>query len=164
MTKRKKMRTHRSKHASHTLRRCDNVARCIAELMESRRLLSASLLGDLNTDTDPSNPFLSTSMGANTYFTAFDGHQYGLWKTDGSADGTQLLGAVSQPTVNAAAMATVGNTVYYLNDGGALVKTDGTPSGTFQLARLPTTGIIDNEFQLNPTAVGKELFFSPAEE
>ncbi|HVC96995.1 MAG TPA: DUF4214 domain-containing protein [Pirellulales bacterium] len=69
----------------------------LGELLERRDLLSgagyaASLLKDIVTIPNSSNPANLINVGGTAYFTADDGtHHAELWKTDGTAAGTALV-------------------------------------------------------------------------
>jgi ELWxxDGT repeat protein len=93
-----------------------------------------------------SNPSPLTVLNGKMLFGASDGTGPGLWITDGSSAGTQLLERFADKPGSygyADQFATVGNRVYFsANDGtrGAeLWVTDGTPEGTAMVADLYAT-------------------------
>ncbi|MEX0642615.1 MAG: ELWxxDGT repeat protein [Pirellulales bacterium] len=119
-----------------------------------------ALIADLTLgDAIGSLPANYISIGATTYFTARsvdDGTE--LWKTDGTAAGTQLVRDIcaSYVSSNPDPLATVGQTLYFAArceaDGERLWRTDGTAAGTVQLSGgFPTIG--------NAAAVGDLLYF-----
>lgn len=92
--------------------------------------------------------------GAWAYFEGLDGSSnYGLWRTDGTAAGTQLVSNVVQPTSNPhtfgwEGVAWLGNDmVFVATDGGTgreLWITDGTAAGTQRLSDMnPGAGDAD---------------------
>ncbi len=84
-----------------------------------------------------SSPALLTAVGNELYFTATDGlHGIELWKSDGTAAGTQLVCNVGDGNGSAAisSVVNVNGVVYFSAADGShsteLWKTDGTPAGT----------------------------------
>lgn len=107
-------------------------------------------------DIDPgptsSSPSPPTVYKNQLLFTAYDGiHGREPWITDGTVAGTRMLkdidpgSASSSPT----SFVTMGDNVYFLATGG-LWKTDGTESGTVNVAAVSAR---------NLTAAGSQLFF-----
>ena len=60
-----------------------------AESLESRLLLSAYLVKDINTDTVGSFPYALTPAGSSVYFTTHD--LKGIWTSDGTGAGTRQV-------------------------------------------------------------------------
>ncbi|MFN7803474.1 MAG: ELWxxDGT repeat protein, partial [Planctomycetaceae bacterium] len=66
--------------------------RTVVQPLESRVLLSAALVNDINPVGLPSDPSLLTEVNGTLYFTANDGSTgYELWKSDGTSAGTVLV-------------------------------------------------------------------------
>src|SRR5689334_12979472 len=65
--------------------------RVICESLESRTLLSASLVKDINTATLSSSPGPVVVSRGEAYFNASDAAGGGLWRTDGTDAGTVLI-------------------------------------------------------------------------
>jgi ELWxxDGT repeat protein len=74
---------------------------------------------------------VASGIGSGLFFSAHDSTDYGLWRTDGSMEGTQLLRYVD-PLDSAATM--VGSRLFFWADdnihGVELWASDGTPEGT----------------------------------
>jgi ELWxxDGT repeat protein len=105
-------------------------------------------------DINPGTPLAFADVGGSLLF--FQGLD--LWKSDGSAAGTQLVAAGvspgdSQTTANGLLFFRTGWGAY----GGSLGRSDGTAAGTFQLLSYegPHNGGPKNLVNLNGT-----LFFS----
>ncbi len=103
------------------------------------------MVSDLNTGTGSSiwmgqSPWFSV-FGSYMYFTAYDA-QYNmrLYKTDGTAGGTQPVFTPSDPRrSNPRQVTAVNNTIFYTDDM-ALWKTDGTEAGTTLVRNFSTGG------------------------
>src|SRR5437764_858223 len=123
--------------------------RCV-ELLESRVLLSVTLLKDIHPGSgswasmpaqtvDLDGPAFFTVYGE-VYFVADDKvHGYELWKTDGTAGGTGLVRDVftGPGTSGAGNLTNVNGTLFFVADAGAggyeLWKSDGTEAGTVRV-------------------------------
>ncbi|MFO0820326.1 MAG: ELWxxDGT repeat protein [Pirellulales bacterium] len=114
------------------------------DLLERRQMLAAvpERLLDLNQDTRPSSPQELASSNGSIYFTAFPGVCRSscdtdirqVWRTDGTAAGSQLLAEFSSPSANLAIgeFTQVGTTTYFVANAD-LWKTDGTAAGTVKV-------------------------------
>ena len=111
----------------------------VAEALESRVLLSVSLVADINALPAPA-PGPVVAVGDVAYFAHDDSaHGLELWKTDGTPAGTTLVTdlrpgpAGSQPTLLGSA---AGRAMFMVDDGAGaqtLYASDGTPGGTVPL-------------------------------
>lgn len=100
-----------------------------------------------------SNPALLTRFGNNIYFVADDGRtEGGLWKTDGTAAGTQLqLDRLGRPVRGTPVVA--GAQYLFCNTGSfGILRTDGSPTGTEVIAK--SAHAVSELF-----TQGKRLFF-----
>jgi ELWxxDGT repeat protein len=101
-------------------------------------------------------------VNGNILLEGFDGETTGLWKTDGTSTGTQLIRSfepvVSGEEVNLKFVSVAGNNLFFQIDD-SLWRSDGTDEGT-QLI-VPEIPSIREEFE-EPIAlgVGNNLFFS----
>ena len=137
-----------------------------AERLEGRVLLAASLLKDINTATDGSNPLYAVSVGASVYFNAFDPtHGYRLWNTDGTAAGTRIVGASSPSPAGTYPheLTAVGNKLFFLSQDSlsgydGLYVSDGTDAGTTELIPLHSD-VYSVQITPDLTAAGGKLFF-----
>lgn len=131
-----------------------------AEWLESRILLSATLVGNLPTSAASSNPSELTVSGNHLYFASTAGG-FGneLWATDGTPQGTALLkdinpGAASS---NPSQLTDVGGTLFLTATDASgqtgLWRSDGTAGGTVELA-------VPSAVPSNLTAVRGRLFFA----
>ncbi|HLW66159.1 MAG TPA: ELWxxDGT repeat protein [Gemmataceae bacterium] len=136
------------------------------------------LVLDINTTTPlnatettaGSNPLGLSVMGNDVYFAADDGvNGEQLWKSDGTAAGTQMVSAVNTDGSAQVQYLTVLNNELYFsaNDGvhgSELWATDGASAGTHMVANINTQPIDGNQdFGSGPanlTPVGKKLFFT----
>lgn len=129
----------------------------IVERLEPRRLLSAVLLKDINTATNDSDPGEAVAVGNTVYFLTIEG----LWKTDGTTDGTQPvnlgLPARSQPDN----LAAIGNElIFFARDGQnnlSVWGSNGTAAGTQSLATFPNTYDVGYPVTV---AAGEKLFIT----
>ncbi|HEX8324023.1 MAG TPA: ELWxxDGT repeat protein [Tepidisphaeraceae bacterium] len=101
----------------------------VSEPLESRRLLAAQMIGDLDPRTGDSTATAYTSLNGTTLFYA----NSKLYRTDSTAAGTLPLA-----TLNASVdhMEVLGNAAYF-TESYRIWKTDGTKSGTVLLTTLP---------------------------
>lgn len=93
------------------------------------------------------------------YFPAFDGVEYGLWKSDGTTAGTGPVKLFS-PKYRVDHLTLVGSNLLFIAyddaTGFELWKSDGTAQGTRVIDLTPGT---DSSALYNLTAVGSTLFF-----
>src|SRR5687768_9600142 len=113
----------------------------LTEVLERRRMLSATLVKDIN--LDPSRdyaPYEIVAAGGVGYFAHHDGSAgLELWKSDGTAGGTTLLMDIrpgrgdSWPT----GFTNVNGVIFFVAEDGTsgaeLWKTDGTAAGTVRV-------------------------------
>ncbi|HXE54213.1 MAG TPA: ELWxxDGT repeat protein [Tepidisphaeraceae bacterium] len=91
------------------------------EPLEDRTLLSVSLLKDINTIGVGSNPASFATLNGNLLFSATDAaHGRELWRSDGTAAGTQLMGDLNPGSAssNPQALTNIGGTAYFAADPG----------------------------------------------
>jgi uncharacterized delta-60 repeat protein len=115
------------------------------EKLEARRLLSVSMVKDLDTDTEGSDPSNLVDAGGTLFFAATD-RQAGreLWKTTGSADSTQRVADLNPGTAssNPVPLAGLGSRLVFTIDGGGLWASDGTAAGTQKISDVvPATNM-----------------------
>lgn len=117
-----------------------------AEVLEGRRMLTAApeILLDINPGNASGEPYFAipslfnkpTVFEGNLYFAANDGeHGFQVWKSDGTADGTEMLTELDAPEDTFPAYFTeFGGELYFgastEEHGDELWKTDGTREGT----------------------------------
>ena len=122
-------------------------AQAIADALESRVLMSASLLKDINTTLADADPSDLTVSGGSLYFDANGGvaGQQGLWKTDGTTAGTvSLSNLLPAGSPEPSDLTDVNGTLYFYDSLGNtgrggdattyLFRSDGTAAGTYQIA------------------------------
>jgi ELWxxDGT repeat protein len=107
------------------------------ELLEDRTVLSAGLVTDINLQPQSSNPTSLVDANGTAFFVATDAlHGAELWKSDGTAGGTQLLKDInpSGNSSNITYLTAVGSRVFFNADDGVhgleLWTSDGTAAGT----------------------------------
>ena len=103
---------------------------------------STTLLNDINPGSTGSNPANMTVVGNTLYFTAYDGTAGNqIWKTDGAAAGTVRVTNIQVPSengLNVNYMTAFGNQLLF--EGNGLYVTNGTSSGTIELATTVLPG------------------------
>jgi ELWxxDGT repeat protein len=122
-------------------------------------------IADIRPGIEGSYPDRLTAVGNTLYFRANDDIiGYELWKTDGTAAGTQLVADIrpgsrgSDPNI----LTAVGNTLYFTADDGTrgleLWRTDGTDAGTQLVADIRPGSL--SSFPTELTAIGNTLYFT----
>lgn len=95
---------------------------------------NAFLLKDINVGTNSSNPNNLTDVNGTLFFTAYNGTSYGIWKSDGTIAGTQIV-----KTIDARNLCNVNGTLFFHSFNGnqlQLWKSDGTTTGTVLVKTL----------------------------
>ena len=139
----------------------DLAVRSVAEALEGRVLLSASLVKDINLLGESSNPSGFVNLNGVTLFAATDpARGTELWRTDGTAAGTSLVKDIApgQASSSPQDLVQFDGAVYFAvrgPDGGGIWKTDGTAPGTTEVVALANPS--DNAQYLTP--LGNKLFF-----
>src|SRR5205814_6019771 len=134
------------------------------ERLESREVLAAQFVSDINTGTLNSDPSPGVDVDGTLFFTARDASgDVALYKTDGTSSGTVLVKRVVPSLASWAPdhLTDVNGTLFFSAyddvNGNELWKSDGTESGTVLVA-----DIVPGPDGSGPTgfcAVGDELFF-----
>jgi ELWxxDGT repeat protein len=134
------------------------------EVLEERTLMAITpTLIDVDVGISGSNPQELVDVNGTLYFTAEDSKGRELWKSDGTAAGTQLVedirpGAASS---NPRDLINVNGTLYFTADDGTsgreLWKSTGTEAGTVRVANIGPGSISSHAERL--TAVGNRVFF-----
>src|SRR4051812_46369318 len=107
-----------------------------AERLESRTLLAATaeLVADVNAYTPSSSFSNMVAVGDNAFFGLVVNGTSQLWKTDGTAAGTQLAWTTPAATSGVVALASGATRVYFSNKEGndafKVWASDGTAAGT----------------------------------
>src|SRR5260370_3284607 len=157
-----------ARHAANRLRMWFTVRPSI-ESLETRSLLSASLVADLNTTVGSSNPSAFTVVNSTGFFLADDGiHGRELWKTDGTSRGTHLVkdinpGGSSAFTFDPPSLLNVNGTLFLGVNAGTpgLWKSDGTAAGTVALATFRPSSLLAPSGDISDFAdINGTLFFS----
>jgi ELWxxDGT repeat protein len=137
------------------------------EVLESRRLLAIepALVKDINelpgdSGTLDSNPLYLTDVNGTLFFAANDGiNWYQLWKTDGTAAGTNLVGDIFPHGMGQ--LTNCNGTLFFVVDDGfhgtELWKSDGTLEGT-TLVKDINSGE-DGSAPQPLTSIGDTLYF-----
>ena len=132
------------------------------EPLESRTLLSAQLVADLNTTPGSSYPTGAVQVNGVTLFGANTNSARSIWRTDGTAHGTT-------PLTSGVILGTAGNLAYINPVGSQLLQTDGTSTSTIfnNLSVYPapeTSGAIGSTFYFaNSNRLFKVSFGSVSE-
>ncbi len=140
----------------------------VIESCESRLLLAATLVKDINTQPSIDANRISAGVDVNgvLYFTAADNtHGEELWRTDGTQAGTWMVHDVAPGSGHAEIqnLTNVNGTLFFTagrRSDLSLWKSDGTSAGTIMLADLNPTDYDGEATYL--TAVGGDLFFAAA--
>ncbi|MFO0899513.1 MAG: ELWxxDGT repeat protein [Pirellulales bacterium] len=154
------MNWRRLSRAKQKVRAADRRLRGRFEPLEDRCLLSITpeLVKDINTTEAGSWPNWLTEMGGVAYFSADSQEGLGLWRTDGTAEGTHRIANVGTGNDDFAA---VGQQLYFVGHdpvhGTELWVTDGAESGT-RLVRDISPGWQSSDLSAL-TAVGDLVFF-----
>lgn len=134
------------------------------EPLEERTLLAVALLNDVAPNSGNSSASGYIRMGNLTFFVANDNsHGLELWKTDGTANGTQMVMDIAPGAPSAAPeqMTVFNNKLYFTaNDqvhGRELWVTDGTAANTQMVLDIDTIASSSPDYL---TVVGNELLFS----
>ena len=116
--------------------------------------VGTSLLKDIFTGTQGSNPFNLTVAGSNAYFQAMDdSHGTELWKTDGTTNGTVLVKDIypgsfgSNPYNFTAAAGKLYFNAYDNINGNSLYASNGKASGTRPVTDAGLTGVSINSIK-----------------
>lgn len=86
-----------------------------------------------------SHPTEITEYNGNGYFKAYNGSGYGLWKTDGTIAGTQLVKSLSVNSDYDIKPIVYNDKIYFSayfeseTESGQIWQSDGTPQGTFKI-------------------------------
>ncbi|HEX2971759.1 MAG TPA: ELWxxDGT repeat protein [Tepidisphaeraceae bacterium] len=116
------------------------------EPLEPRRLLSTSLLTDINPGPPRTIPSALTDVNGTLFFITEDGVQGPkLWKSDGTTAGTKPITTLgTAPSKQPFSLTNVNGTVFFANDipdkGRELWKSDGTAAGTTLIKDINPTG------------------------
>lgn len=115
----------------------------VVHSLESRFLLSASLIKDINPGTPGSQIQNAVTLGNEVFFAANDGvHGQELWKSDGTAAGTVMVDDINPGpgSSNPTDLTVVGSAVYFAANDGVhgteLWMTNGTAAGTTMVADI----------------------------
>lgn len=135
-----------------------------------------NMVADINPGQGSSNPAWLTPVGGNLFFAASDGntaadHGVELWKTDGTAAGTQMVVDINPGNQdgNPSHLTNVNGTLFFsatdgtsaANHGVELWKSDGTAGGTSLVADINPGNQDSNPSEL--TDVNGVLFFAASD-
>jgi ELWxxDGT repeat protein len=116
------------------------------EPLEDRMLLSVSMVKDLNTAPQSSSPGSFLQVNGLMFFVAYDPkHGDQLWRTDGTAAGTEMVKATTPGPAGShiGNLASLNGDAYFTaidsNGNQSFWKSDGTAAGTVQIRHMPTT-------------------------
>lgn len=94
------------------------------------------MLKDIFAGSEGSNPNFLATLGNTVLFSAYDGHGYALWKTDGTVTGTVKTNGGS-PNANYQGPnptpARIGSVLFYISMDHKLWRTNGSNAGTYPL-------------------------------
>src|SRR5215470_679736 len=122
---------------------------------------AATLVKNIAPDADSSDPVALTNVGGTLFFTASDGVQQILWKSDGTPAGTVNVTALwgfAPEDPDPLFMQAVGGTLFFSARFSDLWRSDGTRAGTLPLLHLPADSPSGSLWELG--ASGGQLFFS----
>lgn len=132
--------------------------------LETRRLLTAELIADINQVPVPNYVSAVTLVGSHGFFTATGPAGNELYRTDSTFTSASLVrdlrpgSASSQPT----SLTAVGSEVYFAADDGQngreLYRSDGTDAGTVRVTDLIPTGQINSSIQWLAALTDRVLF------
>ena len=131
-----------------------------AELLECRRLLSATMVKDVYPGPVGSSPFDPAVLGNDVYFGVFAPDGPALCRTNGTADGTTIVRQFTQRAVFY--LTVVGDTIFFAADdhtaGNELWESDGTGAGTSLVKDISPRSLDSNPRLL--TRFGDRLLFA----
>ncbi|MFK8103559.1 MAG: ELWxxDGT repeat protein [Saprospiraceae bacterium] len=139
---------------------------CIVVLqfnLSTRLAAQTDLIKDINPDGGWSSIEYLFEIGDIVYFTARDGSDVELWRSDGTTAGTVILKEINpgSDSANPSNFTALGDKWYFTaedGDGVELWVTDGTEAGT-NLVKDVNPGFFSSNPR-NLTVVGSQLFFS----
>jgi ELWxxDGT repeat protein len=126
---------------------------------------NVKLVKDINPGSNPSYLYNITNIGGELFFTAFDGSVQGLWKSDGTGAGTQLVYSAPGRYLYNQFTNYNGELLYSFYDdahGWELWKSDGTTEGT-KLVKSIFQGIYSSSPNYF-TNLGNNIIFSAGDE
>jgi ELWxxDGT repeat protein len=125
------------------------------------------LIRDIYPGSNPSSPIMITDVNGSAFFLAksgdtYGGHEYGLWHSDGTTEGTQFIIDLDNPEYSG----TYGEFTAFNNllifrartsDGDELWKSDGTAAGTVMIKDIypgqNSVGHANSSYPENLTAI-----------
>ena len=129
---------------------------------------SALLVKDIRPGSASGEPTELAEIDGTLFFSARDGGDRELWKSDGTPAGTEQLADINPGAAIGSApqnLTPVGDTLFFtasIEDrgflGGELYKSDGTPGGTILVRDI--NGVTGDSTPLGLTDIGGTLFFS----
>ena len=121
--------------------------------------MEARLVRDIYPGSEGSSVSKTASDDGVLYFNAFDGQDYGLWRSDGTSSGTTLIQTLERAPLSVDEYVAVGENLFFVNfdneTGRELWFSDGTDEGT--VVRDIFDSGSSNPSQL--TKVGDEIYF-----
>jgi ELWxxDGT repeat protein len=113
------------------------------EALESRTLLAASLVKDINPGVGHSSPSYLVNVGGTVFFSAYDAtNGRELWKSDGTSNGTVIVTNIrpSWGSSDPKELANVNGTLFFAasdtTNGVELWKSDGSSQGTVMVRNI----------------------------